>query len=56
MTSAFKTGSGSCCGRPASPSFPGGSGFAGVFPAIFALYLYNLTSEELPSTSSISSL
>ena len=50
MTSTFKVGTG---GRFASPSFPG---LFGIFPTIFVLYLNGLSSEALPSTSSVSSL
>ena len=50
MASTFKVGTG---GRFTSQSFPG---LSGVFPTIFVLYLNDLPSEALSSTSSISSL
>ena len=42
MTLTFKVGT---AGRSGSPSFPGSSGFSGVFPNIFVLYLNDLPSE-----------
>ena len=62
MTSTFKTGTGGCNGHSCrdgwDPSvFCGGCGdLSGVFPTIFVLYLSDLPSEALSSTSTISSL
>ena len=62
VTSTFKDGTGDCGGYTAwvSSGFCGGCGgrlgIYGVFPTIFVLYLNDLLSEALSSTSSISSL
>ena len=56
VNSTFKVGTASCCGRFASPSFPGRSALRGVFPTIFVLYLNHLPSEALSLTSLILSL
>ena len=49
-TSRFKVG---CGGRFACSRFSGQRGFSGVFTTSFVLYLNELPSEALSSTSSI---
>ena len=51
MTSAFKIGTVGCSGQFTFPGFLVRGSLSGVFPTIFVLYLNNLPSEALPSTS-----
>ena len=52
-TSRFKVDSAGCGGRFACSRFSGQRGFFGVFTTSFVLYLNELPSEALSSTSSI---
>ena len=55
-TSTFKVGTAGCGGWFTSPGFPVHVGLSGVFTTIFVLYLNDLPSEALSTTSSILSL
>ena len=56
MTPTFRVGIAGCTGGFASPRFSVCGGLSSVFPTIFILYLNDLPSEALSSTTSILSL